>query len=165
MSTPGSKLTFGMSNGSAGALSLIGCEVWYTYYDVSSKEDEDNCIRAHADDVVLSPDQVPLSKLDYAFLNDPTKAIVRQLLVAKAKTTLGWIRGKYQGKVNIPQAEANLEYQMLFQQGNEEWKQTMDRLDKRLEALKPVNIMKENAELMQQNHEIQKLTPLGIYVI
>ena len=41
----------------------------------------------------------------------------------------------------------------------------MDRLDKRLEALKPVNIMKENAELMQQNHEIQKLTPLGIYVI
>ena len=164
MSTPGSKLTFGMSNGTAGALSLIGCEVWYTYYDASNG-DEDECMRAHADTVVLSPDQVPLSKLDFAFLNDPTKAIVRQLLVAKAKTTLGWVRGKFQGKVNIPQAEMAMEYQMLFQQGNEEWKQTMDRLDKRLEALKPVNILKEHAELMQQTHEIQKLTPLGIYVI
>ena len=102
-----------MSNGSAGALSLIGCEVWYTYYDVSSKDDEDDCMLAHADDVILSPDQVPLSKLDFAFLNDPTKAIVRQLLVAKAKTTLGWVRGKFQGKVNIPQAEAAMEYQML----------------------------------------------------
>ena len=164
MSTPGSKLTFGMSNGTSGALSLIGCEVWYTYYDASNG-DEDECMRAHADTVVLSPDQVPLSKLDFAFLNDPTKAIVRQLLVAKAKTTLGWVRGKFQGKVNIPQAEMAMEYQMLFQQGNEEWKQTMDRLDKRLEALKPVNILKEHAELMQQTHEIQKLTPLGIYVI
>lgn len=165
MSTPGSKLTFGMSNGTAGALSLIGCEVWYTYYDVSSKEEEDECMRANADTVLLSPDQVPLSKIDFAFLNDPTKAIIRQLLVAKAKTTLGWVRGKFQGKVNIPQAEMAMEYQMLFQQGNEEWKQTMDRLDKRLEALKPVNIIKEHAELMQQTHEIQKLTPLGIYVI
>ena len=164
MSTPGSKLTFGMSNGTAGSLSLIGCEVWYTYYDASNG-DEDECMRAHADTVLLSPDQVPLSKLDYAFLNDPTKAIIRQLLVAKAKITLGWVRGKFQGKVNIPQAEMAMEYQMLFQQGNEEWKATMDRLDKRLEALKPVNILKEHAELMQQTHEIQKLTPLGIYVI
>lgn len=165
MSTPGSKLTFSMSNGSAGALSLIGCEVWYTYYDVSSSDDENECMLAHADDVILSPDQVPLAQLDFAFLNDPTKAIIRQLLVAKAKTTLGWVRGKFQGKVSVPEAEMAMEYQMLFQQGNEEWKATMDRLDKRLEALKPVNIMKENAELMQQNHEIQKLTPLGIYVI
>ena len=122
-------------------------------------------MRAHADDVIISPDQVPLSKLDYAFLNDPTKEIIRQLLIAKAKTTLGWIRGKFQGKVNVPQAEMAMEYQMLFQQGNEEWKATMDRLDKRLEALRPVNILKEHAELAQQNHEIQKLTPLGIYVI
>lgn len=164
MSTPGSKLTFGMTNGAPGSLSLVGCEVWYTYYDASNG-DEDECMRAHADSVVLSPDQVPLSKLDYTFLNDPTKAIIRQLLVAKAKVALGLIRGKFQGKVNIPQAEMAMDYQMLLQQGIQERKDVLDRLDKRLEALKPVNIMKENAELMQQNHEIQKLTPLGIYTI
>ena len=41
----------------------------------------------------------------------------------------------------------------------------MDRLDKRLERLRPANIMKENAELVQQQLEIQKQTPMGIYVI
>lgn len=41
----------------------------------------------------------------------------------------------------------------------------MDRLDKRLERLRPVNVMKENAELAQQMLEIQKHTPLGIYAI
>lgn len=164
LSTPGSKLTFGFSNGVGGALSLIGCEVWYTYYDASNG-DEDECAIAHADSVVLSPDQVPLSDLSYEFLNQPTKAIIRQLLVAKAKQTLGLIRGKFQGKVSVPDAEMAMDYQMFLQQGIEEWKTTMERLDKRLERLRPVNVMEENAKLMQQNLEIQKMTPLGIYVI
>ena len=164
LSTPGSKLTFGFSNGVGGALSLIGCEVWYTYYDASNG-DEDECAIAHADSVVLSPDQVPLTDLSYEFLNQPTKAIIRQLLVAKAKQTLGLIRGKFQGKVSVPDAEMAMDYQMFLQQGIEEWKTTMERLDKRLERLRPANVMEENAKLMQQNLEIQKMTPLGIYVI
>jgi len=164
LSTPGSKLTFGMTNGVAGSLSVVGCEVWYTYYD-AGEEDEAECMMAHADSVVLSPDQIPLSKIDYAFLNDPTKTIIRQLLVAKAKETLGLERGKFSGKVSIPQAEANMDYQMLIQQGIDEWKTTMDRLDKRLERLRPANVMEENAKLMEQSRNIQKMTPLGIYVI
>ena len=164
MSTPGSKLTFGMGNGVAGALSLIGCEVWYTYYDASNG-DVDECMRYNANDVLLSPDQVPLSRIDFTFLNEPTRAIVRQLLVAKAKITLGLIRGKFSGKVSIPEAEMMMDYNMLITQGNDEYKSVMDRLDKRLERLRPVNVMKENAELAQQMLEIQKHTPLGIYVI
>lgn len=164
LSTPGSKLHFGLTNGIAGALSLVGCEVWYTYYDASNG-DVDECMRYNANDVLLSPDQVPLSKIDFTFLNEPTKAIVRQLLVAKAKITLGLIRGKFSGKVSIPEAEMQMDYNMLITQGNDEWKSVMDRLDKRLERLRPVNVMKENAELAQQMLEIQKHTPLGIYVI
>lgn len=164
LSTPGSKLHFGLTNGIAGALSLVGCEVWYTYYD-ASKGDVDECMRYNANDVLLSPDQVPLSKIDFTFLNEPTRAIVRQLLIAKAKITLGLIRGKFSGKVSIPEAEMQMDYNMLITQGNDEWKSVMDRLDKRLERLRPVNVMKENAELAQQMLEIQKHTPLGIYVI
>ncbi len=164
LSTPGSKLHFGLTNGIAGALSLVGCEVWYTYYD-ASKGDVDECMRYNANDVLLSPDQVPLSKIDFTFLNEPTKAIVRQLLIAKAKITLGLIRGKFSGKVSIPEAEMQMDYNMLITQGNDEWKSVMERLDKRLERLRPVNVMKENAELAQQMLEIQKHTPLGIYVI
>ena len=165
LSTPGSKLSFNQMGYANGLYGLQGCQVWYTYYDVASEEEADECMRYNADNVILSPDQIPMSKMDYAFLNEPSKAIVRQLLTAKAKQTLGNIRGKFSGKVNIPQAEMTLDYQMLIQQGNEEWKATMDRLDKRLERLRPANIMEENAKLVQQQLEIQKHTPLGIYVI
>ena len=120
LSTPGSKLSFGFSGLANGSIGLIGCEIWYTYYDTTDPEDAEECMRYHANDVILSPDQVPVAQMDYAFLNEPAKVIVRQLLVAKAKETLGIIRGKFSGKVNIPQAEMSMDYQMLIQQGKEE---------------------------------------------
>lgn len=165
LSVPGSKLSFGFSGMMNGALGLIGCEVWYTYYDTASAEDEDACSRYHADDVILSPDQVPIGQMDYAFLNEPTKVVVRQLFVAKAKQTLGLIRGKFSGKVSIPQAEMTMDYQMLIQQGKEEYDKAMEELMKRLERMRPVNMMKEQAELVENTNKIQQYTPLGLYVI
>lgn len=164
MSTPGSKISFGWSGIRNGGIGIVGCEVWYTYYDTSDGS-EDECMRYHADDVILSPDQVPMAQIDYAFLNEPAKVIIRQLLVAKAKQTLGLIRGKFSGKVNIPQAEMTMDYQMLIQQGKEEYDAAMDVLMKRLERMRPVNIMKENSELLENNNKILGYTPLGIYVI
>lgn len=164
LSTPGSKLSFGFSGAMNGSIGLIGCEVWYTYYDTTN-DDEDECMRYHANDVILSPDQIPMAQIDYAFLNEPAQVIVRQLLVAKAKETLGIIRGKYSGKVNIPQAEMTMDYQMLIQQGKEEYDKAMEALMKRLERLRPVNMMKEQADLMESNVKIQSYTPLGIFVI
>lgn len=164
LSTPGSKLSFGFSGAMNGGIGLIGCEVWYTYYDTTN-DDEDECMRYHANDVILSPDQIPMAQIDYAFLNEPAQVIVRQLLVAKAKETLGLIRGKYSGKVNIPQAEMTMDYQMLIQQGKEEYDKAMEALMKRLERLRPVNMMKEQADLMESNVKIQSYTPLGIFVI
>lgn len=165
MSVPGSKLSFGFAGaGVNGGIGLIGCEVWYTYYDTSNG-DEDECMLYHADDVVLSPDQVPMENMQYEFLNDPARVIVRQLLIAKAKQTLGLIRGKFSGKVNIPQAEMTMDYQMLIQQGKEEYDAAMEALMKRLERMRPVNMMKEQAELMENNLKLQQYTPLGIYTI
>ena len=164
ISTPGSKLSFGFSGIRNGGIGIIGCEVWYTYYDTSDGS-EDECMRFHADDVILSPDQIPMAQLDYAYLNEPTKAIIRQLLVAKAKQTLGLIRGKFSGKVNIPQAEMTMDYQMLIQQGKEEYDAAMEALMKRLERMRPVNMMEEQAKLLENSNKIQSYVPLGIYVI
>lgn len=165
MSTPGSRLSFGFSGMHGNLFGLANCTVWYTYYDTTTPEDADECERFHADDVILRPDQVSMSNMDYAFLNDPTKTLIRQLLLAKAKQTLGLIRGKFSGKVNIPQAEMTMDYQMLVQQGKEEYDRVMETLNKRLERLRPVNMMKENAELIDANINIQKRTPLGLFVI
>lgn len=163
ISTPGSRLSFGFSGLMNGNIGLIGCEVWYTYYDTSNG-DEDECMRFNANDVILSPDQVPISQLDYLYLNEPAKVIVRQLLVAKAKQTLGLIRGKFSGKVNIPQAEMTMDYQMLIQQGKEEYDAAMEALMKRLESMRPVNMMKEQAELIENNMKLLQAVPLGFYV-
>lgn len=164
ISTPGSKLSFGWAGERMGGIGIVGCEVWYTYYDTSDGS-EDDCMRYHADDVILSFDKVPIEQVDYAFLNEPAKVIVRQLLVAKAKQTLGLIRGKFSGKVNIPQAEMTMDYQMLIQQGKEEWDAAMENLMKMLERMRPVNIMKEHSELLESNNKILGYTPLGLYVI
>lgn len=165
MSTPGSRFSFNSIGYMGGVYGLVGCDVWYTYYDVTDDDDALECMLANADNVILSPDQVPMSRVEFGFLNDPSKTVVRQLLIAKAKELLGIIRGKFQGKVSIPQAELSMDYQMLIQQGKDEYDKTMDRLDKRLERLRPANVMEENAKLMQNQLEIQKLTPLGIYTI
>lgn len=164
LSTPGSKLSFGYMGGVGTGIGLVGCEVWYTYYDVNSADEADEC-RMDNPDVILSPDQVPLNKLDYAYFNEPTKVIIRQLLVAKAKETLGIVRGTYSGKVGIPQAELALDYQMLLTQGQQEWQKTMENLEKRLERMSPANMLETQAKIVQQTLEIQKHIPLGIYTI
>ena len=158
-STPGSKLTFNSVLNVAGSLSLVGCEVWYTYYETSSKDDADKCRRENPN-VLLTPDQVPLNKIDYEFLNDPTKIIVRKLFFAKAKKALGMIRGKWSGKVSIMEAEANLDYQMLISQGEKEEEATMKELTERLEEMSPYEQMKKQAELTENMEKVMKAKPL-----
>lgn len=163
-STPGSKLTFGDTPNMIGAINLVGCEVWYTYYDVSSAEDADECRRQNPD-VIITPDQIPLDKMDYAFLNGPTKTIVRKLFFALSKRTLAHVRGKFSGKVSIPNAELNMDYQMLTAQADKEYDSTMEELDKRLERMSPSEILKKQAEIVESNKTILASKPLKIIVV
>lgn len=162
-STPGSKLTFGNLTNVTGALSLVGCEVWYTYYDVTP-ENVDECRRQNPN-VLLTPDQVPLSKMEYGLLNGPTQTIIRKLFIAKCKQTLALIRGKFSGKISIMEAEANLDYNMLISQSEKEYADTMDELTKRLERMNPYNLMQKQAELVDNMEKILKSKPLKMIVI
>ena len=163
ISTPGSRLNFGYAGPQGNDLGLIGCTVWYTYYDTSNG-DEKECIRANAGNVIVSPDQVPLSSMDYSMFNGPTKTTIRQLLVAKAKNTRGLIRGKYSGKVSIPQAEMQMDYQTLIQQAEKEREATMKALEERLQRLRPSYYLEEQAKITENMMKIQQNVPLGIYV-
>jgi hypothetical protein len=97
--------------------------------------------------------------------NGPTKTIIRQLLVANAKNTLGMIRGKYSGKVSIPQAEMQMDYQMLIQQAEKEKDAAMKTLDERLQRMMPWNYLENQAKITEHMKKIQESVPLGIYVI
>ena len=162
-STPGSKLTFGATMNTMGSLSLVGTEVWYTYYDVTP-DNVDECRRQNPN-VILTPDQVPLENIDYAFLNPPTNVIIRKIFIAKAKQTLALIRGKFSGKISIMDAEAVLDYQMLASQGAEEYKDAMDQLDKRLERMNPYKLLEQQANLVDSMEKILRGKPLKMITV
>jgi hypothetical protein len=164
MSTPGSKLSFGQ--GAGGAIGLVGSKVWYHYYDTTGK-DVDQC-RADNKDIIKLPNEVPLSKLDYCELNEPTKIWIRQYLVAKSKVTLGRVRGKYSGALKVPEGDVTMDFESLLTEGKEELKLLTDELtgpEGRLVKLSTEKQLERQAnEALHLNNSL-KFRPLPIIVI
>lgn len=161
LSTPGSKLTFGASG--VNTYDLYNCTCWYTYYD-TNPSNVDECRRDNPG-VLLTPDQVPLSKMEYGLLNEPTKVTIRQLLLAEAAETLGLIRGKFSGAINMLNSPLTLDYQTLINMGQRNKEAVMRSLEERLQRMSPYETMKRQAEMVQNIIEVKKGTPLGLYVI
>lgn len=161
LSTPGSRLTFGA--GGLNMYPLNGCYLWYTYYD-TTPDNVDECRRQNQD-VILSPDQVPLDEMDYSYFNAPTKALIRQLLIAHAAVTLSLTRGKFSGQVGMINNQLVMDYAQLMTLADKMKDTAMTELKERLQRMTPYETMKKQAELVQSMKEVQKGTPLGIYKI
>ena len=161
LSTPGSRLTFGA--GGLNMYPLNGCYLWYTYYD-TTPDNVDECRRQNQD-VILSPDQVPLDEMDYSYFNSPTKALIRQLLIAHAAETLSLIRGKFSGQVGMINNQLVMDYTQLMTLADKIKDTAMTELKESLQRMTPYETMKKQAELVQSMKEVQKGTPLGIYKI
>lgn len=161
LSTPGSRLTFGA--GGLNMYPLNGCYLWYTYYD-TTPDNVDECRRQNQD-VILSPDQVPLDEMDYSYFNAPTKALIRQLLIAHAAVTLSLTRGKFSGQLGMINNQLVMDYTQLMTLADKIKDTAMTELKERLQRMTPYETMKKQAELVQSMKEVQKGTPLGIYKI
>lgn len=161
MSTPGSKLTFG-AGGMKGVYSLKDCYCWYTYYDVTS-DNVDEC-RKDNPEVILSPDQVPLEKMDYELLNPLAKNIVRQFLTGRAAQALAFIRGKFSGQINMIASPLQMDYGQLMSFGTDELKEAKSELKEWLDSMSPSETMKRDADMADDMLRIQKKIPLKIYV-
>jgi len=142
------------------------CYVWYTYYDVAggSEDDVEQCRLENKDDIIITPDQVPLDKMRYELMNNPSQQIIRRLLVAEAKILLGIIRGTYSGAVKIPEAEMQMDYNMLLEQGKSEKETVLNELKERLDRMTPWNLMEKQATMNDQLIKVLKNKPLGLYV-
>lgn len=163
MSTPGSP---NMMNGVAaddswGWNRYANCYVWYTYYDVSgaSGDDIDACRIENKDDILITPDQIPLSKMRYELMNEPTQQTVRQLFIAEAMISLGLVRGTFSGVVKIPNSELQLEYQMLLELGKEEKEKALTDLKERLDRMLPWNMMEKQATMTEQLIKVLQAKP------
>ena len=142
------------------------CYVWYTYYDVAggSEDDIEQCMLENKDDIIITPDQVPLDKMRYELMNNPSQQIIRRLLVAEAKILLGIIRGTYSGAVKIPEAEMQMDYNMLLEQGKSEKETVLNELKERLDRMTPWNLMEKQSTMNDQLIKVLKNKPLGFYV-
>lgn len=119
MSTPGSKMSFGQGiGGASNSINLVGCKVWYHYYDVNP-ENIDDC-RLENKDIIKIPSEVPLTRLSFSDFNEPTKVYIRRLLIAESKSALGRVRGKFSGALNIPNSDLTMDYDNLLSEGKEE---------------------------------------------
>ena len=167
MSTPGSPNMMGglAADDTWGWNKYANCYCWYTYYDVGSDGDVTDCMIQNKDDILITPDQVPLDEMRYELMNYATQQTIRQLLTAEAMITLGIIRGTYSGSVKIPEAEMQMDYNMLLELGKTEKQNTMDALVKRLDEMLPWNIMEKQSTLTDNLMKVLQQKPLGGFYV
>lgn len=168
MSVPGSPNMLGgvAADDRWGWNKYSNCYLWYTYYDVSGSDDDYmNCMLENKDDVIITPDQVPLSQMRFELFNEPTKNLIRQLLVAESKITVSNIRGYASGKVSIPMGEMTMDYAMLANQGNTEKERVFTNLKERLEMMTPWKQMELQAQMTENLNKNLNNIPLGMYWI
>ena len=165
LSTPGSKFSFGGAvglQGVGGGINLTGCQVWYYYYD-TTPDNVDECREVNPD-IILMPNDVPLSKLEFNKFNWPTKTLIRKLFVAEAKRALGRTRGKFGGIVGPPQAERTMDYDSLLSEGNEERDKVLERLDEMLKRFSSTAQLERAATEAEFLNTQLKFRPLGYYM-
>lgn len=168
MSVPGSPNMVGgiAADDTWGWNKYSNCYCWYTYYDVPSASQDDitQCMLENKDDVIITPDQVPLSEMRYELMNNPTQQLIRRLLIAEAKILLGNIRGTYSGEVKIPDAEMKMDYNIFLEQGKSEKEAVFTDLKERLDEMTPWKQMEYQANLNDQLIKVLKNQPLGFYL-
>jgi len=162
MSTPGSKFSFNHSGFTNGMFGGVGCQIWYSFYDTSAGG-EDECAKNNTD-VLLTPDQFPISVGNYALFNQQAKQTVQNLLLAQALQVEGRIRGYASGEIKIPNAEMKMDYNMLIQDGRDMWKNELDLLTKWLEMMHPHNLLKNQSDMIESMYNILGAIPNKIYV-
>ena len=158
----GSRLSFAGGGLVGGQLGIAGSKVWYHYYD--STIDKDQCLTDNPD-IIKLPNDVPLSKLRYSDLNEPTRIWVRKYLTALFKEALGRVRGKFGGSLKVPDSELTMDFDSLLSEGKEEQLKLMEELDARLERLSNVKQLENKALEAENLNKSLTYRPLGLYVI
>lgn len=150
MNTPGSKFDF------RGSLFSQG-KVWYWYYDLS-KESENCMINDRS--IIKAPSDVPLDDISFDDLNNPSKIWVRRYFTALCKETLGRVRGTFKGKIPIPDAGMEVEYDSLLSEGKDEMVTLKKELSEMLARMNPDNMLKRASDEAEYINKTLKFRPI-----
>ena len=122
------------------------------------------CLNANAD-VIKLPSDVPLDAIEYASLNLPSKIWVRRYLLGLAKETLGRVRGKFSGALNVPGAEVSMDYESLLSEGKDEQSKLIEELGERLTSMSNLGQSEQRSTTAESLNKSLSYIPLGMYVI
>jgi hypothetical protein len=162
MPTPGSRIAFGgLTNNST---NVDGSKVWYWYYETTSDEERQRCLNANKD-IIKLPSDVPVDVVNFSELNSPSKQWVRDYFTALCKETLGRVRGKFGGVLGVTDSEVTMDYESLLSESKEDKAILMERLDERLERLRPEKMLERKALEAEYLNKSLQYRPLGITVI
>lgn len=158
---PGKRKTFA---GFLGDANVTGSKVWYWYYETTSSEDRIRCLNENKD-IVKLPSDIPVDVVNFTELNTPSKQWVRDWFTALCKETLGRVRGKFGGSLGVTDSEVTMDYESLLSESKEDKTTLLERLNTRLERLRPDNMLTRKATEAEQLNKALQYRPLGITVI
>jgi hypothetical protein len=145
---------------------LYGLKVWYHYYDTIDMDAEakNKCLEECAD-IIKYPSDVPMTMTDFCDLNNPSKIWVRKFLTALAKEAIGRARGKFSGKIPVPDAEGQLDYESFLAEGKEEKDALRTELKEWLDKMSSDKVLERKANESDNLNRILGKNPNGIFVI
>lgn len=135
-----------------------GSKVFYFYYDTNTLGRK-QCLEDN-NDIIKTPNDVPISEMGWGDLNLISKSRVRRLVVAELKGYLAMIRGKWSGEMLGPnESKLKMDYSFLLDQARDEKDKVYEEIEKSLEYLTWENIMKQKASIAQSLNDVLKFAP------
>lgn len=131
--------------------------VWYWYYETN---DRNQCMVDNKD-IVKMPNDIETEQLIWENINTPAKNWVRKYFIAFCKEALGKIYGRFSGDVNIPEANAKIDYLTLVTEAKDEKFKLIEDLNIRLERLRPDKMMERKANEAENLNRSLKFHPMN----
>lgn len=156
---PGSRVIFGRIGGGLNGIDITGSKVWYHYYE-ACEEDRQRCLNENKD-IVKLPSDVPVNVVNFDELNTPSKQWVREYFTAMCKETLGRVRGKFGGSLGVTDSDVTMDYDSLLSEAKEDKEKLWERLNERLERLRPDKMLERKALEAENLNKTLQFRPLG----
>jgi hypothetical protein len=127
-------------------------------------EDDPDGIRESGVDGINNINSLPFDNIAYSSINAIGKHWIRRYALAVSKEMLGQIRGKFGGSIPIPGDNITLNSSDLLSQAKDEKTTLVEELKKILEETTYLQLMKDDAELLEATGKILEETPSPIFV-
>lgn len=125
---------------------------------------EDDGTTKSGADGINNLNSLPFDNIPYSNINAIGKHWIRRYALALCKEMLGQIRGKFGGKIPLPGDSVTLNSSDLLSQADKEKTSLIEELKKILDETTYLQLMKNDAELVDAVEKISQKVPSPIFV-